>query len=141
MKIHDALDILKNLLIDKWGSYGETIPTPRIIKVWEERATGIIDDLQDAVLLIPEPAEGFEYFQFSGIAQLHHPQINIEIRTFGTEERHNAIIKNITLIIEKNISGTNYVDLRILSARSESQYYRNMFRHIITVEFRILNSI
>jgi len=132
---YDMLEQLKSLLNDKWASGAN----PEINPVWRKRSVGFIDDRRDQILLTPKQ-ENITYYGLYGADHLHDISIDIDIRTYQDIDRHNDIVKEVMRIIKANIRGFNkYVDLQVLNSISRNDRMRNMFNHIVTVSFRVIN--
>ena len=141
--IYDAIDdIIKFLSIEEWNYDNDDVPKPRFTKVTEEKSVGIIDDTQDVVVVTPGN-EKIEYFSLYGDDHLHSPVIILDIRGYGEEEKHRDVVDQIDKILKKEIrretSSPQYTDLRITSSRNLSHNYRNMYRHVMEITYRILN--
>ena len=80
------------------------------------------------------------YFGLGGNDHFHDVTVDMDIRTYQNEQRHEDVVKETLKIIKANIKGgTTFVDLRIISSYSRSQYMRNMFNHIVSLSFRQMN--
>jgi hypothetical protein len=132
--IYDTATDLKNLLNDNW-SVGNN---PDITFMWEERATGFMDDRRDFILITPTN-ENTEYFGLYGSDFLHEVFINMEIHTFKNIEHNQNIVNEIFKIVKANIRREDYVDLVLISSSNNNDLYRNIYRHNITVRYRKLN--
>ena len=135
--LYDAIDDIISMLETEWNYDGSFVPKPRLTKTWEEKSVGIIDDLQDTVVVMPR-SESIRYFNLYGTDHLHTPVIAIDIRSYD-EGRIRSIIDHIDKIIKAQVRRSNFVDLRLTASRSLSQDYRNMFRHVFEVTYRKLN--
>ena len=132
---YDAATTLINLLNDNWTS-GQT---PEITKAWLKRSTGFIDDRRDQIIVTPK-TEKITYFSLYGTDHWHDITIDLDIRTYQDDERHNDIVKEtVKIITDKIRGGTDYTDLRIISSYSRNQFMRNMFNHILIVSMRKTN--
>jgi hypothetical protein len=107
------------------------------MKVWEEKAVGIIDDLEDTVVITPG-TEKVDYFNLHGENHLHTTVVIIDIRSYD-EDRFRSIVDQVDKIIKNQIRRVNFIDLRMTQSKSLSQDYRNMFRHIFEVTYRKLD--
>ncbi len=137
VSIYDSVDDIINMLVDKWNYDGDTVPTPRITKIWEERSVGFVDDLQDTIVVTPD-TEDIKYFSLYGTSHLHTTRVIIDIRSYD-EERLKVIVDHVDKILKNQIRRENFVDLRVTVSRPLSQNYRNMFRHIFEVVYRKMN--
>lgn len=139
---YDAIDDMITILNDNWNDDNSDVPKPKITKNWEEKAVGLIDDIQDIVVITPG-TEKVDYFALYGLNHLHHPVVVIDVRGYGTEERHKKVVDRIDRIIKDEVrretSNPQYTDLRITSTKNLSHNYRNQFRHIMEATYRILD--
>lgn len=139
---YDAIDDIIQILGTEWNDSDIDVPEPSFVKVWEEKAVGIIDDTRDIVLVTPG-SEKIDYFSLFGRDHLHYPVVILDVRGYGTEDRHRKVVDNVDRIIKKEVrretSTPQYVDLRVTSSRNLSHNYRNMFRHVIEATYRVLN--
>ena len=128
-------ETIKDLINNNWTSGAN----PEINPVWRKRSVGFIDDRRDQILLTPKQ-ENITYYGLYGADHLHDISIDIDIRTYQDIDRHNDIVKEVMRIIKANIRGFNkYVDLQVLNSISRNDRMRNMFNHIVTVSFRVIN--
>jgi len=138
----DAIDDIIAILTAEWNTNDDDVPQPKFTKNWEEKTIGIIDDTQDIVVVTPG-AEKIDYFSLYGRDHLHYPVVILDIRGYGTEERHRAVIDRVDAIIKEQVrrenSSNGYTDLRLTSSRNLSHNYRNMFRHVMEATYRVLN--
>ena len=133
VEIYDATDEIISLIQDNWTE-GQT---PNIDKVWERRSVGLIDDRRDQIIITPK-TENIQYFGLYGRDHLHDITIDLDIRTYQNDERHNLIVKEVHKIIKDNIRGnTKYTDLRIIASYTRNQFMRNMFNHVVTLSYRV----
>jgi len=135
---YDAIEDMISMMDTEWNYDDSDIPKPRFTKNWEEKATGIIDDTQDIVVLTPG-TEKIDYFSLYGRDHLHYPTVLIDIRGYGTEERHRDVVDHIDKIIKAQVRRTGYTDLRVTSTKNLSHNYRNMYRQVMEATYRILN--
>jgi hypothetical protein len=132
---YDAATTLINLLNDNWTA-GQV---PEITKAWKKRSTGFIDDRRDQIIVTPK-TEKVNYFSLYGTDHWHDITIDLDVRTYQDDVRHNDIVKEIIKIITDKIrGGTDYTDLRVISSYTRNQFMRNMFNHILTVSMRKIN--
>jgi hypothetical protein len=124
----------KNLLQDNWS----LSTTPDITFMWEERATGFMDDRRDFILLTPTN-EDPQYFGLYGQDFLHYITVKIEVHSYQNLEHHEDLVNEIFKIIKANIRRTNYVDLMATSSYHDNDMFRNMYRHTIIIRYRKLN--
>ena len=135
--IYDSVDDVISMFNTQWNYDNDDAPKPRFMKVWEEKAVGIIDDLEDTVVITPG-TEKVDYFNLHGENHLHTTVVIIDIRSYD-EDRFRSIVDQVDKIIKNQIRRTNFIDLRMTQSKSLSQDYRNMFRHIFEVTYRKLD--
>ena len=132
---YDAATTIVNILNDNWTA-GKV---PEIQKAWKKRSTGFIDDRRDQIIVTPK-AEQVNYFSLYGTDHWHDVTIDLDIRSYQNDERHNDIVKEtIKIITDKIRGGTDYTDLRVISSYTRNQFMRNMFNHILTISIRKTN--
>jgi hypothetical protein len=124
----------KNLLQENWS----LSTTPDITFMWEERATGFMDDRRDFILLTPTN-EDPQYFGLYGQDFLHYITVKIDVHSYQNLEHHEDLVNEIFKIIKANIRRTNYVDLMATSSYHDNDMFRNMYRHTIIIRYRKLN--
>ena len=135
--IYDSVDDVISMLQTQWNYDNDDAPKPRFTKVWEEKAVGIIDDLEDTVVITPGSVN-VTYFNLHGENHLHTTVVIMDIRSYD-EDRFRSIVDQVDKIIKNQIRRVNFVDLRLTQSKSLSQDYRNMFRHIFEVTYRKLD--
>ena len=135
--IYDSVDDVISMLQTQWNYDNDDAPKPRFTKVWEEKAVGIIDDLEDTVVITPG-SENVTYFNLYGENHLHTTVVVMDIRSYD-EDRFRSIVDQIDKIIKNQVRRTDFIDLRLTQSKSLSQDYRNMFRHIFEVTYRKLD--
>jgi len=135
--IYDSVDDVISMLQTQWNYDNDDAPKPRFTKVWEEKAVGIIDDLEDTVVVTPG-SENVTYFNLYGENHLHTTVIVIDVRSYD-EDRFRSIVDQVDKIVKNQVRRTNFVDLRLTQSKSLSQDYRNMFRHVFEVTYRKLD--
>ena len=124
----------KNLINDNWS----TGNVPNVTFMWEERATGFMDDRKDFILLTPTNEEP-QYFGLYGQDFLHHINVKIDIHSYQNLEHHENLVNEVFRIIKSNIRRNNFVDLIATSSYHDNDMYRNIYRHTIIVKYRKLN--
>jgi hypothetical protein len=133
--IYDAVDEIVTVIQNNWTK-GRA---PNLDKAWERRVVGLIDDRRNQIILTPK-SENIIYFGLGGADHFHDVTVDLDIRTYQNEQRHEDVVKETLRIIKTNIKGgSTYVDLRVVASYSRSQYMRNMFNHILTLSFRQTN--
>jgi len=133
--IYDAADTVLSLLKDNWTS-GRI---PNVQKAWTKRSVGFGDSRSPQIILTPK-TENITYFGLYGSDFWHDVTIDLDIRSYQNDVRHNNIVKEVNKIIKAKIRGVDdYTDIRIIASYSRSHYMRNMFNHIVSVSLRKLN--
>ena len=132
--LYAAANDTKTLLNENWS----LSPQPDITFVWEEKATGFMDDRRDFILISPEN-EDPQYFGLYGQDSLHQISVRIEIHSFQNLEHHENLVNEIFRIVKENIRRTDFIDLLLDSSSHENDMYRNIYRHVINVRYRKLN--
>ena len=135
--IYDSVDDVISMLQTQWNYDNDDAPKPRFTKVWEEKGVGIIEYLEDTVVVTPG-SEKVDYFNLYGENHLHTTVVIIGVRSYD-EDRFRAIVDQVDKIVKDQIRRANFVDLRLTQSKSLSQDYRNMFRHIFEVTYRKLD--
>ena len=136
--MYDALEDMRTLLKDEWGTTSIVGDTPEVKVIWERKVVGFADYTRDTILLTPK-REKIEYFGLHGSDFLHHVNIQIDIWTYMNQTRLDNMVKEITKIIKDNIRRTDFVDLMITGSVSASDTYRNIWKHVLTAKYRKLN--
>tara|TARA_R110000803_G_scaffold110502_1_gene178876 strand:+ start:1054 stop:1476 length:423 start_codon:yes stop_codon:yes gene_type:complete len=134
---YGVIDDIISMLNTQWNYDNDDAPKPRVVKNWEEKSVGIIDDLQDTIVVTPS-SESIQYFSLYGVNHLHTTIASIDIRSYD-EDRFRSIVNQVDKIIKNQVRRTNYVDVRLLVSKSLSQDYRNIFRHIFEITYRELD--
>jgi len=133
--IYDAADTVVSLLKDNWTADR----VPNVQKAWDKRSVGFGDSRSPQIILTPK-TENITYFGLYGSDFWHDVTIDLDIRSYQNDVRHNNIVKEVNKIIKAKIRGADdYTDIRIIASYSRSHYMRNMFNHIVTVSLRKLN--
>jgi len=142
---YDAVDDLKCALCSSWcTSSGGSKPSITI--VWEKKVVGFDGNSsgnQETVIIEPL-TEPIKPFALHGDAYWHDLHIKIDIRSYksGGTTRQNTIVKEVTRIIQNIIrrSGTNFLQVILKKSETRNQDYRNMYRHIIDLEYNDVNN-
>ena len=135
---YSALDDLIAILHNGWGGSGDAGREPLFQKAWERRSVGFGNDTREVVFITPRQ-ENIQYFGLYGSSFFHDLSVDLDIRSYYNEERHNIIVKEVLRIIKANIRGSTtfpYTDLRVTASYSRSEMMRNMYNHIISVSYR-----
>lgn len=132
--LYTSGDTLKALLNDNWSLSQK----PQIAFVWEEKTVGFMDDRKDFILINPT-TEGIQYFSLYARDFLHDININLDIYTYQNLEHNQNVVSEVFRIVKENVRGTDYVDLLLMSSSQDNDLYRNIYRHSLSVRYRILN--
>lgn len=132
--MHKSASILKSLVIDNWSLSN----SPQVDFVWEEKTVGFMDDRQDSILLTPTN-ENMEYFGLYAADFYHAVNLRIDIYTYQNLEHHENMVNELFRILKANVRSTKYIVLTITGSYNENDSYRNIYRHVITVELRQIN--
>ena len=125
---YSALDDLIAILHNGWGGSGDAGREPLFQKAWERRSVGFGNDTREVVFITPRQ-ENIQYFGLYGSNFFHDLSVDLDIRSYYNEERHNIIVKEVLRIIKANIRGSTtfpYTDLRVTASYSRSEMMRNM---------------
>ena len=133
---YDVLDDIISMLKNKWNtSSGGQIP--RIERVWDEKTIGFGDmGIKKGIIIIEPMNESVRYFSLGGTNHLHGIDVTLDVRSYQSLERHVELVKEVARIIKDQITRTGAVDIRIMGTEPLSRLYRNMFRHMIRVQYR-----
>ena len=89
--------------------------------------------------IIIEPLnEDIQLFALHGDAHKHELLIKIDMRSYSTLARQNAIVKEVSRIV-KNIvrrDSQGFLDIRPKGIQTLSPELRNMFRDVMTIIYR-----
>ena len=133
--IYDAADTVVSLIKTNWTA--DRIPN--IQKAWDKRSVGFGDSKSPQIILTPK-TENITYFGLYGSDFWHDVTIDLDIRSYQNDTRHNIIVKEVNRIIKAKIrGGADYTDIRVIASYTRNQYMRNMFNHIVTISLRKLN--
>ena len=125
---------MKTLLNDNWSLSTH----PNISFMWEEKATGFMDDRRDFILLTPTH-EDPQYFGLFGQDFLHIIYVKIDVHSFQNLEHHENLVNEVVRIIKENIRREDFVDLVLTQSSHDNDMYRNIYRHSLVVRYRKLN--
>ena len=106
--MYDALEDMRSLLKDKWGTTSIVGDSPEVKVIWEKKVVGFADYTRDTILLQPK-RERIDYFGLYGSDFLHHVDIQIEIWTYMNQTRLDNMVKEVTKIIKNmacKVNGT-----------------------------------
>ena len=133
---YDVLDDIISMLKTKWNtSSGGQIP--RIIRVWDEKTLGFGDmGIKKGIIIIEPMNESVRYFSLGGTNHLHGIDVTLDVRSYQSLDRHVELVKEVARIIKDQITRTGAVDIRIMGTEPLSRLYRNMFRHMIRIQYR-----
>ena len=133
---YTVIDDVISMLKTKWNtSSGGQIP--RIERIWDEKTIGFGDmSIKKGIILIEPMNESIQYFSLGGTNHLHGIDVTLDVRSYQSLERHVELVKEVARIIKDQITRTGAVDIRIMGTEPLSRLYRNMFRHMIRVQYR-----
>jgi len=137
--IYDTIDDVISMIKTKWNT-GTGGVIPRIERIWDEKTIGLGDmEISKGIILIEAMDESVKYFSLYGVDHMHTIDLTLDVRSYQNLDRHNVIMKELARIIKDQIRREGFVDLRIVGTVPLSRLYRNMFRHMIRVTYRIMN--
>ena len=137
--IYDTIDDCIEMITSKWNTNTGGV-VPRIERIWDEKTIGFGDmEISKGIILIEAMDEDVKYFSLYGTDHLHTITLTLDVRSYQNLDRHEVLMKELARIIKDQIRRTGYVDLRIVGTVPLSRLYRNMFRHMIRVTYRIMN--
>ena len=93
--IYDAADTVVSLLRDNWTS-GRL---PNVQKAWDKRSVGFGDSRSPQIIITPK-TENVTYFGLYGSDFWHDVTIDLDIRSYQNDVRHNTIVKEVNKIIK-----------------------------------------
>ena len=133
---YDVIDDVISMLKTKWNtSLGGEIP--RIERIWDEKTIGFGDmSIKKGIILIEPTNEDVQYFSLGGANHLHGIDLTLDIRSYQSLNRHSELVSEVARIIKDQIVRTGSVDIRIMGTEPLSRLYRNMFRHMIRIQYR-----
>ena len=114
--------------------------TPRIDVIWDAKSVGLAGSKQETILIQPL-RESIVSFQLHGDSWKHEIPVKIDIRTYTTITRQNAVVKETGRIL-KNIlrragaSPVTFIDAHLRGGESLDEKYRNFFRFVYTIVYR-----
>ena len=137
--IYDTIDDVISMIKTKWNT-GSGGVIPRIERIWDEKTIGFGDqEISKGIILIEAMDEDVKYFSLYGADHMHTIDLTLDVRSYQNLDRHNVIMKELARIIKDQIRRDGFIDLRIVGTIPLSRLYRNMFRHMIRVTYRIMN--
>ena len=137
--LYDTIDDVISMIKIKWNTNTGGV-IPRIERIWDEKTIGFGDqEISKGIILIEAMDESVKYFSLYGVDHMHTIDLTLDVRSYQNLDRHNVIMKELARIIKDQIRRDGFVDLRIVGTIPLSRLYRNMFRHMIRVTYRIMN--
>ena len=133
---YTVIDDVISMLKTKWNtsSCGQI---PRIERIWDEKTIGFGDmSIKKGIILIEPMNESIQNFSLGGTNHLHGVDLTLDIRSYQSLDRHSELVSEVARIIKDQIRRTGSVDLRITGTEPLSRLYRNMFRHMIRIQYR-----
>jgi len=140
---YDAICDLKCALCTQWDATCLGGTKPAIDLVWDKKVVGFDGDSTERIIIEPlsEPIKSFDLY---GRAYWHDLHVKIDIRSYkaGGTTRQNAIVKEVTRIIQNIIRRDAEGFLQVVLNKSETrnQDYRNMYRHMIDLTYNDVNT-
>jgi len=133
---YDVIDDIIAMLKTKWNTnLGGVIP--RIERIWDEKTIGFGDmGIKKGIIIIEPMNESIKYFSLGGTNHLHSIDVTLDIRSYQSLDRHSELVSEVARIIKDQIVRTGAVDIRIMGTEPLSRLYRNMFRHMIRIQYR-----
>jgi len=134
---YDVVADLKLRIATDWCS--GVNPVPQVDFIWDEKSTGLAGATKEVVLIQPLK-EVITAFQLHGDVWRHDLPVKIDIRTYKTLTRHNAVVKEVGRIL-KNIlrragaSPVPFIQAYLRGYESIDEKYRNMFRGVFTIMY------
>jgi len=134
--IYDAIDDCIDMIKNKWNNTSGGV-VPRVERIWDEKTIGFGDmSIKKGIILIEPMNESIQYFSLGGTNHLHGIDLTLDIRSYQSLDRHSELVSEVARIIKDQIRRTGSVDLRITGTEPLSRLYRNMFRHMIRIQYR-----
>jgi hypothetical protein len=132
--IYRSGTILKNLINDNWTLSKK----PQVDFIWDEKSVGFMDDREDSIL-ITSTNENTRYFGLYGRDFYHTISFRIDSYTYQNFEYHENFVNEIFRILKESIRSDDYVVLLITGSNHENDSYRNIYKHVITVDIQQFN--
>ncbi len=135
--LYDVVADLKTRIVTDWGMCAGTVP--KVDFIWDEKATGFVGSTREIILIQPLK-EVITAFQLHGDVWRHDIPVKIDIRTYTTLARQNAVVKEVGRIL-KNIlrragaSPVPFIQAYLRGYESIDEKYRNMFRGVFTIMY------
>lgn len=129
--------VVKNLLQSEWNSSNTLGRTPTIGVIYDYKMIDI--RLKDWVLVY----EAGVAHNFAGIGGREfdvQARVSIDTRT-SNSEMHEKMRAEIERIIRNNISHSGYLIIGIVDERDLSDKMKGLYRYVIDVELRKIDSI
>lgn len=135
---YDAINDLQCALCTQWDATCLGGTKPAIDIVWDKKVVGFDGDSTERVIIEPL-TEPIKPFALHGDAYWHDLHIKIDIRSYktGGTTRQNAIVKEVTRIIQNIIrrDSTGFLQVVLNKSETRNQDYRNMYRHMIDLTY------
>jgi len=131
-------DVVADLETEITGQWCEGT-TPRVDVIWCAKSVGLAGSKQETILIQPLK-ESIVSFQLHGDSWKHEIPVKIDIRTYTTIARQNAVVKETGRIL-KNIlrrasASIPFIDAHLRGGESMDEKYRNFFRYVFTIVYR-----
>ena len=136
---YDAINDLRSALCAQWDATCVGGTKPSIDIVWEKKVVGFDGDSTERVIIEPL-SEPIKPFALHGDTYWHDLLIKLDIRSYktGGTTRQNAIVKEVTRIIQNIIrrDSQGFLQIQLKKSETRNQDYRNMYRHIIDLQYQ-----
>lgn len=114
---------------------------PLVEPIYDEKSIGVVEDNSEKVFLKPTN-EKVDYYLHADDT-FHWAYITIDVWTYNSLARLKDLISGIFNTLKTNarfsINSHNYSDLLVIGNHPLSDQYRNIWRHSIDVQLRLLN--
>jgi hypothetical protein len=141
---YDAINDLKCALCTQWdGGPACAGAKPTIDFVWDKKLVGFGCDTTERIIIQPLK-EDIKIFDLFGHAYWHDVPVKIDIRSYnGGITRQNVIVTEVIRIIKniirRNVQG--FIQVVIKGSETRNQDFRNMFRHIVTLQYEDVDTV
>lgn len=140
---YDAISDLQCAICCQWDATCIGGTKPSIDIVWDKKVVGFDSDDTERIIIQPLN-EAITPFALHGDAYWHDLHIKVDIRSYksGGTTRQNAIVKEVTRIIQNIIrrNATGFLQVILTKSETRNQDYRNMYRHIIDLKYNDVNN-
>jgi hypothetical protein len=143
--MYDAILDLQSALCTQWNACACVCAgaKPTIDFEWDKKVVGFDGDNTERVIIKPLK-EKIKIFDIYGRAHWHDVPIILDVRSYtGGITRQNVIVKEVIRIIKNIIrrSAQGFLQVIIRDSETRNTDYRNMFRHLITLEYQDVDTV